>query len=224
MRIHVIGFMTLLAGCAWRRDTAVSRPRSARPPHLSRHDGSRFRSRAHGAGKSRLTVKITIPAPLHKDFRGTAAAPKGAGGDVSPGSKGMTLVWSGKSSGTKAFDLTSNNKNCQGNPLVCKIALPLKPGKYKTNVNLYDLAPVGGQIPYNAHLLSTASNVAFSIKKGKPTGISPKLEGVEGSLSIGALPNQCAGVAFGPTPFTVTALDAGRLSHRRHLTQDGISR
>ena len=120
----------------------------------------------------------------------------------------MTLVWSGKSSGTKAFDLTSNNKNCKGNPLVCKIALPLKRGKYKTNVNLYDLAPVDGKIPYNAHLLSSASNIAFSIKKGKSTSISPKLEGVEASLSIGPLPNQCVGVAFGPTPFTVTAFDA----------------
>ncbi len=210
IRLAAIGFMALLAGCAGGGTRSVP---STLGTYAAASAGPGDTTAAGfaaepDAGKSRLTLKITIPAPSRKDFHGTVAAQKGARGYVSPGSKGMTLLWSGKSSGTKAFDLTSNNKNCKGNPLVCKIALPLDPGKYKTDVNLYDLAPVDGKIPDNAHLLSTASNVAFSIKKGKSTGISPKLEGVEGSLSIGPLPNQCAGVAFGPTPFTVTALDA----------------
>jgi len=206
IRLAAIGFMVLLAGCAGGGTRSVPSTLGTYAAASAGPDDSTAAGfpAEPDAGKSRLTLKITIPAPSHKDLRGTV----GARGYVSPGSKGMTLIWSGKSSGTKAFDLTSNNQNCKGTPLVCKIALPLDPGKYKTDVNLYDLAPVDGKIPDNAHLLSTASSVAFSIKKGKSTGISPKLEGVEGSLSIGPLPNQCAGVAFGPTPFTVTALDA----------------
>ncbi len=174
----------LLAGCAGGTPQTVSPPLADGGP-------------APAAGKGTLTLQISIPKK-----RGSAKS------YVSPATRGMTLVWTGPSNGTQAFKLTHGNPHCTKvmGPLVCTIDLALKSGDYTTGVNLYDLAPVQGQIPLNAHLLSTASGVPFTIKTGQTTSISPKLEGVLASLFAGGFPSTCA--AIPPTPFTVTAFDA----------------
>src|SRR5450755_2237382 len=127
-------------------------------------------------------------------------------GYVSPATKGLTVAVTGPQTFTRAFKITRANPSCVGSPLVCTITVALKAGNYTTSLTLFDLAPVGGQIPFNAKVLSfTVSNISFSIKIGKSTSISPTFGGVEGSVTIGNLPQSCT--SFPATSFPVTAFD-----------------
>lgn len=123
--------------------------------------------------------------------------------------KGMTVALSGASKSTKAIDLTSSNPQCSKTPLFCRIRLVLPVGAYTGAVNLYDQAPVNGSIPASAHLLSTATDMTFSVAVRSITHLPLALAGIPASIAIGTMPAGAAGKAFAtPQPFRVKALDA----------------
>ncbi|HEX3456344.1 MAG TPA: glycine-rich protein [Candidatus Baltobacteraceae bacterium] len=189
----------LLAGCAGNAGQAVSPSLGGQAVSSGASSATTF-SEPDAKTSGTLTITLTVPKkqPKHEV----------RGGYVSPSTQGMALVLAGPSSGTQAFDLTAHNPKCKKSKsgLTCKISVALKVGTYTADVDLYDQAPVNGQIPYTAHLLSSATKVPFSIMKGKSTAITPTLQGVAASLSIANLPQPCT--AIPATPFTVSASDA----------------
>ncbi|HEV3153976.1 MAG TPA: glycine-rich protein [Candidatus Baltobacteraceae bacterium] len=142
-----------------------------------------------------LTFQITIPTNgIDRSY-------------VSPATKGMQLAWTGTATGQRVFNLTHTNTNCvKTTKRVCTFKISFVAGSYHATFTLYDQAPSGGQIPFNANLLSSASNVPFTITSGQTKTIAPILLGVPAKLSVGPMPVACA--AFPATPFAVTAFDA----------------
>ncbi|HEV3153974.1 MAG TPA: hypothetical protein VGZ02_09240 [Candidatus Baltobacteraceae bacterium] len=142
-----------------------------------------------------LTFQITIPTNgIDRSY-------------VSPATKGMALSWNGTGSGQRVFNLTHTNTNCvKTTKRVCTFKISFAAGSYHATFTLYDQAPSGGQIPFSANLLSSASNVPFTITSGQTKTIAPILLGVPAKLSVGPMPVACA--AFPATPFAVTAFDA----------------
>ena len=154
---------------------------------------------AHRAAKGTLTIRIRIPKE-HHDVRGPRY--------ISAATKGMKIAFTGASTFRKVINLTPSDPRCSGSPLTCTIDVSLSAGSYSATINTYDRAPVGGKIPTDAHLLSTAHNIAFSVKRGIANKFSVTLDGVPASFFIGNFPSASAGTGFLSKPFTVTAKDA----------------
>jgi len=128
---------------------------------------------------------------------------------ISAATKAITLAFFGASKFTRVIDLTRADPRCSGSPLTCTISVALKAGKYLAKLRTYDEAPVHGAIPSGAKLLSTATRVALSVKRGKANALKVTLDGVPASFVIGGFPDATAGTGFLDAPFSVTAKDAG---------------
>ena len=200
----VLGALAFAAGCAGTGQVGSPPPVNAPAPQVASNDATsaQVAGQPDAGSKGTLTFQISVPKNSNHSSKGSY---------VSPGSQGLLLVITGRANITKAFGLTPHSPGCTkaSRSLDCTISLDLKAGSYTTNLDLYDLAPVHGQIPSGAHLLSTALNIPFSITGGQTTTITPTLEGVPaGGLTVGGLPSACT--AIPPTPFTVKAFDADK--------------
>ena len=189
------------AGCAGTGQVGSPPPLNASVPQVASNDSTSAQVRVEpdAGSKDSLTFQISVPKSSNHSSKGSY---------VSPGSLGLLLVITGKTNVAKAFGLMPRSPGCSkaSRSLDCTISLDLKAGSYTTNLSLYDLAPVHGQIPSGAHLLSTALNVPFSITGGQPTSITLSFRGVPSAIAVGGFPSTCS--AFPATPFSVTAADA----------------
>lgn len=148
-----------------------------------------------------LRVKITFPHP-----RPHAMDPR----YMSRATKGISFAFSGASAFNATFSVTPGSKGCSttGGVTKCVFNLRLATGKYHGTVSAYDMSPVGGKIPKNAHLLSTDANASFTIAGGTINRAGFVFDGVVKSISISGLPNATIGLPVLPAPFSVTAQDA----------------
>lgn len=184
----------LLAGC-----NAAS-PNASLPNAAASLHESFAKSLPQGHRRAaRLVVRVRIPhqrPPRGRHY-------------ISAATKGMTMVFAGPSNVTQVINLTRADPRCVGTPLTCTIAVDLLPGKYTSNVNTYDQAPVAGSIPIGAKVLSTAQGVSISIVAGYANHFGIVLDGVPASLAVSGLPVATAGTAFAnPQVFSVVAKDA----------------
>lgn len=123
----------------------------------------------------------------------------------------MTMAFTGPSTYTQVVNLTPSDPRCSGVPLACTIAVTLLAGSYTVTINTYDEAPVSGVIPGGAHVLSTASNVHFTMFGGQDNSVNITLDGVPATLAVTGLPPAVPGTAFSaPKSFTVVARDAAQ--------------
>lgn len=129
---------------------------------------------------------------------------------MSRGTKGVSFAFTGASTFNTAFSVTPGSKGCSTASGItkCIFDLRLATGKYRGSVAAYDRAPVNGNIPKHAHLLSTEANAAFTIASGTVNRAGFSLDGVVKSISVSGLPNGTIGIPVAATPFVVTARDA----------------
>ena len=197
----VLGALAFAAGCAGTGQVGSPPPVNAPAPQVASNDATsaQVAGQPDAGSKGTLTFQISVPKNSNHSSKGSY---------VSPGSQGLLLVITGRANVTKAFGLTPHSPGCTkaSRSLDCTISLDLKAGSYTTNLELYDLAPVHGQIPSGAHLLSTALNIPFSITGGQSTSITPSFQGVPSAIAVGGFPSTCS--AFPATPFSVTVADA----------------
>lgn len=150
------------------------------------------------AGKGMLVVRVRIPTRF-RTYRARY---------VSMATKGMTLALSGAAKELLAYELSSQNPDCTGTPLLCTIRERLPVGDYTATANLYDEVPINGKIPSNAKLLSTAPGMTFSIAARTRLHLPLALTGVPASITIGKLPAASVGTAFAsPQAFRVKVFD-----------------
>ena len=121
----------------------------------------------------------------------------------------MTMAFAGPSNVTQVINLTPADSRCAGIPLTCTIVVDLLPGKYTSNIDTYDQAPVAGSIPSGAKVLSTAQGVSIGVVAGDANHFGIALDGVPASLAVSGLPGATAGTAFSnPQGLSVAAKDA----------------
>jgi hypothetical protein len=151
------------------------------------------------AGK--MIVRVRVP-PKSRGRRGLDPR------YISAGTKGLTMAFTGASAFTKTFGLTPHDPKCTGAPLTCTFVLSLAAGAYAVTVDAYDQAPVGGAIPPNAKMLSTARSVPLTVVSGASNSANFTLDGVPASIAVGGFPSAGAGTAFSGLDFSVMVKDA----------------
>ncbi|MBV9055871.1 MAG: hypothetical protein JO351_04450, partial [Candidatus Eremiobacteraeota bacterium] len=147
-----------------------------------------------------LTFTITVPKKVN---------PK-AKSYVSPASKGLWMNFTlGSHTTVQTFTLSKSSPGCTAKPgsLVCTISVSLAAGTYVSSIMVYDKPPFNGKFGKTAHVLSEEQNLKYRINGGKTTTIHPVLKGNDTSLKILNFPQGCVSGSFGPTAFTVAALD-----------------
>ena len=158
--------------------------------------------------RATLTIHIRIPRRHRHHRRGARF--------VSGGTKGMTLHFNGPTKLTETVGLTpGTDSRCTGpggGPYACTIGIQLLSGSYTGSISTYDNVSCSGSgctIPGGANLLSTASNLPFTITPYIVNNIGFTLDGVASSLTVSGLPSGTVGTPFAsPQTFTVTAKDA----------------
>ena len=124
----------------------------------------------------------------------------------------MILSFKGPEKRIKTLGLThASDSHCRDANRVttCTIKLQVSAGTYTADVAMFDQSPVNGHIPTTAKLLSTATQVPFTVKSGKVNRLKFKPAGVIASLAISGVSGATAGTAFASAQsFAVTATDA----------------
>jgi hypothetical protein len=120
----------------------------------------------------------------------------------------MVLTFAGRATFKDVLDLTPANPACTGSPLECTIRVDVSPGVYSASIYTYDQAPVGGNIPTGAGLLSSALGISVSVARGTANTFSITLDGVPGRIVVSGFPDATAGTSFLSKPFSVTVEDA----------------
>jgi streptogramin lyase len=154
---------------------------------------------AHRAVKSKLVLHVRVPKPARAHRRAHY---------ISPGTKAMTLAFTGPSNFSEVVNLTPADQRCSGAPLMCTIAIDLVAGSYTVAANMYDQAPVNGSIPAGAKVLSSASGVSVVVKTGVANHLALTLGGVPASIVVESIAPVDVGNGFFNKPFTVSGVDA----------------
>jgi hypothetical protein len=194
--------VALLAGCGGAAQTSPALPGASQSLSVpeAQTRAATAPNRKHRR-KGTLTVRIRIP----RRARHRAHGPRFIGAAT----QGMTMAFSGPTTTTQVVNLTPSDPRCTGVPLTCTISLTLLAGNYAVTIDTYDQAPVGGNIPGSANLLSTAKNAPFTMAGGVNNSIGVTLDGVPATFAISGLPSGAGGTAFSAAQsFTVTAKDA----------------
>ncbi len=162
-----------------------------------------FASGAQDAGtnrtvKSELVLRVRVPH-RKKTQRGARY--------ISAGTKALTMSFTGPQTLTQVVNLTPADPRCSGSPLICTITIHLIPGSYTAAIKTYDEAPVNGEIPAGAKLLSTAAGIRV-VKTGTVNRLALTLDGVPGSIVVASFAPADAGSGFLNKSFSVTVLDA----------------
>jgi hypothetical protein len=194
--VLVFSIAAALAGCAGMHGSSPPLPSSSQISSNQIPVGVRGSNLTAAGTLGTLTFQITIPT------YGTS------GSYVSPATKGMNFDYCCTTYGRRVFNLTRTSSKCvQGTTRVCTLNVSLSAGNYGVTLYLYDEAPVSGQIPSTAKMLSTEPNAPVTITSGQTTTFVPTLRGVPASLSVGPMP--AAGcTAIPATSFPVAAFDA----------------
>jgi hypothetical protein len=199
-RVFAAAFsVVLIAGCA----ASGSGQGVALMPSTMRGASARLaaptRTLTSAGANGMVVLRVTVP----KRFRTYRAR------YVSEATKGMAMIFAASSEKPLAFDLTPSSSQCTGSPLFCKIRFRLPATTYSATVKLYDKAPVDGSIPADAHELSIAQDVDFTVKAHAFNNVPLALAGIPASITFGRMPKGTAGTAFAtPRIFRVKVRDA----------------
>jgi streptogramin lyase len=180
------------AGCAGQNATppltavsnatnaARSAPAAAKPA-VPANEAVTVTAKAFPDGRHKGKLRLVVTIPHRKHHRRSHF--------VSASTAGMTMSFSGPTNLTQSVGLTpsSDPTHCSGTgaSTTCTFTVALLAGSYTGSISTFDKAPVNGNIPGSANLLSLASSVAFSMSGGFINNYTFTLNGVVGSFNAG---------------------------------------